>query len=233
MTTGSSSGSAVRPRRAARTSASSGASSRSTSRCSRTSPRTTSPSSPLSAPTARALLQHQRRRGRRRGREALRAYKVIFLTDVAGWLPIPPTPRAYLGGERASGRRLPTSRAACARSSRLLDAIEGGVPRPHRRRPRAAFAAARALHRRRAGHDDRTAIGGRRSRSCRRSSARTRSAPTSATRSSSSAAPGPGCGTPRATSTSTSSPGSRSSTSATATRGWSPPSASRRRGSPT
>ena len=87
---------------------------------------------------------------------ALGAYKVIFLTDVAGLAARPGRPgvaglRDARADEvearwRAVGGGMRPKLQAC------LDAIHGGVSlRPHRRRPRAALAAARAVHRRRQG----------------------------------------------------------------------------------
>ena len=85
---------------------------------------------------------------------ALGAYKVIFLTDVAGWLRDAADPTSVIsethrrrgrggdagrrGRDAAEARRLPR------RDPRRRDL------RPHHRRPRAALAAARAVHRR--GH---------------------------------------------------------------------------------
>ena len=90
---------------------------------------------------------------------ALGAYKIMFLTDVAGWLRDPADPATRrLGGERRRG-------PGGARVGRRRDAPQAGrvpgrdprrgVVRPHRRRPGAALAAARAVHRRRPGHQDR------------------------------------------------------------------------------
>jgi hypothetical protein len=71
---------------------------------------------------------------------ALGAYKVMFLTDVAGWLRDPADPgEPDLRGDRREVRAaLPGVAAACARSSQAcLEAIDGGVSaRPHRRRAR-------------------------------------------------------------------------------------------------
>ena len=84
---------------------------------------------------------------------ALGAYKVVFLTDVPGWLRRPGRPR--VGDLRDDGRR-GRGRAAARRGR---DAAEArGVPerdlrrrrlRAHHRRPHAALAAAGAVHRRR------------------------------------------------------------------------------------
>jgi len=85
---------------------------------------------------------------------ALGAYKIMFLTDVAGWLRDPEDP----GDRRGRG-------AGCAADGRRRDASQaGGVPgrdqrrrllRPHRRRPGAPLAAAGAVHRCRSGDQDR------------------------------------------------------------------------------
>ena len=66
---------------------------------------------------------------------ALGAYKVMFLTDVAGWLRDPGRPRQrHLRGDGGRGRRRAARRstAGCARSSQAcLDAIHGGVSHAH------------------------------------------------------------------------------------------------------
>ena len=66
---------------------------------------------------------------------ALGAYKVMFLTDVAGWLRDPDRPRARSSARPAptrSRRRSTASPAACAPSSQAcLDAIHGGVTFAH------------------------------------------------------------------------------------------------------
>ena len=90
---------------------------------------------------------------------ALGAYKIMFLTDVAGWLRDPEDPASVDLGDR---RRRGPGRAA---DGRRRDAAQArGLPgrdqrrrllRPHRRRPGAALAAAGAVHRRRPGHQDR------------------------------------------------------------------------------
>ena len=79
--------------RAARTSASSARSTASTSASSTTSPRTTSRSSRRSAPTASGR-SHNINADEAAGAiaRAMGAYKVIFLTDVAGWLRDPADP---------------------------------------------------------------------------------------------------------------------------------------------
>ena len=90
---------------------------------------------------------------------ALRAYKVIFLTDVEGWLRDPRRPGSRrLRGRRRRGRggARRRRRAACGpklAGVRRRDPRRRHV-RPHRRRPRAALAAARAVHRRRRRHED-------------------------------------------------------------------------------
>ena len=133
---------------------------------------------------------------------ALGAYKVIFLTDVQGWLRDPADPDVgdQRGGAPTRWRRRSDAIAGGMRPKlqACVDAIHGGVGvRAHHRRPRAALAAARAVHRRRHRHEDPAGA-----MSARR--AALIGAPTRATRSRSCAARARGCGTPRATSTSTS-----------------------------
>ena len=82
----------------------------------------------------------------------------IFLTDVAGWLRDPADPAVGdLRGDAPtrSRRRCRASRGGMRpKLEACLDAIHGGVAlRPHHRRPRAALAAARAVHRRRHRHE--------------------------------------------------------------------------------
>ena len=92
---------------------------------------------------------------------ALGAYKVMFLTDVAGWLRDPADPSSVVSeaGDRRGRGALPSVAGGMRpKLAACLEAIAGRrLLRPHRRRPRAALAAARAVHRRRAGHQDRTA----------------------------------------------------------------------------
>ena len=160
---------------------------------------------------------------------ALGAYKIMFLTDVAGWLRDPADP-----GQRRSPRPSADEVAEALRGHRRRDAAEarrlpGRDPRrrlvrPHRRRPRAALAAARAVHRRRAGHEDRRPDERRPVRVAGRAAGararlrdphlRPQPGPVRARRRAA------GCGTRTATSTWTSWPGSRCSTSATAIRAW-------------
>ncbi len=91
---------------------------------------------------------------------ALGAYKVIFLTDVPGWLADPADP-----DEPDRARRAPSR---CTRAldgleggmrpklEACVDAIDDGVSAAHILDGRiAALAAARALHRRRHRHEDR------------------------------------------------------------------------------
>ena len=94
---------------------------------------------------------------------ALGAYKVMFLTDVAGLAarsrPIPASlvseATADEVAERAAGDR--GRHAAEARGLRRRDPRRR-LLRAHRRRPRPALAAARAVHRRRPGHEDRAGL---------------------------------------------------------------------------
>ena len=145
---------------------------------------------------------------------ALGAYKIMFLTDVAGWLRDPGDPESVdLGGERGtrSRRRCRRSPAGCGRSSR-----------PAWRRSTAA-SPSRHIVDGRVPHSlllelftdagQGTKIGPRVLMSLAELQALERPVrdrrPTRATRWSSCAARAAGCGTPRATSTSTSWPGSR------------------------
>ena len=106
------------------------------------------------------LLQRQRRRGGRRGRPRARRLQGHLPDRRRRLAARPRRPRA-----RSSPRPAPTrSRRRCSTTSRggmrpklqaCLDAIHGGVTlRAHRRRPRPALAAARALHGRRHRHQD-------------------------------------------------------------------------------
>ena len=141
---------------------------------------------------------------------AMQAYKVMFLTDVAGWLRDPDDPSSVV------------CEATAAEVAAALDGVAGGMRpklaglrrrdprrrdvRAHRRRPRPALPAARAVHRRRRRHQD----------PCRRAEpprADLRALPVA-----SSAARARACGTTRATSTWTSSAASASRASGTATR---------------
>ena len=90
---------------------------------------------------------------------AIGAYKVMFLTDVPGLAARPVRPvvgdlrvrrrRGRGGAGAVTGGGMRPKLQAC------LDAIHGGVSlRAHRRRAGAALAAARAVHRRRPGHQD-------------------------------------------------------------------------------
>ena len=83
--------------------------------------------------------------------EALGAFKVIFLTDVEGWRADPDDPRQpHLGGHGRRGARAPAGgerrHAPQAGGLRARARVRRGQ-RAHRRRPRAALAAARAVHR--------------------------------------------------------------------------------------
>ena len=108
---------------------------------------------------------------------ALGAYKVMFLTDVEGWLRDPARPEQ----RRLARPRADEVEAALAgisggmrpKLAACLDAIHGGVQlRAHRRRARAALAAARAVHRTRASAR-RSGRPRERLERCRRSSAST------------------------------------------------------------
>ena len=127
---------AARPRRAARTSASSGGSSASTSTCSTHIAQDYIPviasvgadrdghSYNVNADEAAGAVAR-----------ALGAYKVMFLTDVAGWLRDPADPASRdLRRRRRRGRggAARTSTAGCGRSSQAcIDAIHGGVTHAH------------------------------------------------------------------------------------------------------
>ena len=85
---------------------------------------------------------------------AIGAYKVVFLTDVPGWLRDPADPDSLIGQataeqvqERAAG---PRGRHAPEARRPACDAIAAACQRrAHPRRARRALAAARAVHRRR------------------------------------------------------------------------------------
>ena len=92
---------------------------------------------------------------------ALGAYKMIFLTDVPGWLADPDDPASLIAqATRRAGRRgaARACRAVCTPScTRALRAIRGwGQLRPHHRRAPRAFAAPGAVHRCRHRHQDRS-----------------------------------------------------------------------------
>ena len=91
---------------------------------------------------------------------ALGAYKVMFLTDVEGWLRDPDDPASVVSeasaGRGRGGARRRWSGGMRPKLQACVDAIDGGVTLlAHRRRPRPALAAARAVHRRRHRHEDR------------------------------------------------------------------------------
>ena len=89
---------------------------------------------------------------------ALGAYKVLFLTDVAGWLSDPADPGSLVcetsadvvedGLDGIVRRHAPQAPGLPGRHPRRR------LHRPHHRRPRPALPAARALHGRRAGDED-------------------------------------------------------------------------------
>ena len=87
---------------------------------------------------------------------ALGAYKVIFLTDVAGWLADPADPDSVISETTADDveAALPRARRRHAPEARGLPERDPRRRRlrAHHRRPPAALAAARAVHRRRHRH---------------------------------------------------------------------------------
>ena len=154
---------------------------------------------------------------------ALGAYKVIFLTDVAGWLRDAADPDSVISEARPtrSRRRWPRRRRDAAEAAGCLDAIHGGVTYAHIVDGRVPHSLLLELFTD-AGIGTKIRAGA--------VSRRADPATTRATPSSSCAARACGCGTPTATSTSTSWPGSPSATPATATRTSSRRCRSRRRG---
>ena len=89
---------------------------------------------------------------------ALGAYKVLFLTDVAGWLADPADPRRWSPRPRPTWSRRPWTHVGGGMRPEARG-VPGRHPRrrlhrPHRRRPRPALAAARAVHGRRPGDQD-------------------------------------------------------------------------------
>ena len=147
---------------------------------------------------------------------ALGAYKIMFLTDVAGWLRDPSDPAA--SSRRPARdlvrRRCRASPAGCDPSSRRAWRRSTAASRsPTSSTAGCRTPAAGAVHRRRSGNEDRTrrmsAAPLPRWPSCRTSSVTTRSRPTCATPSSSCAERVAGCGTPTEMSTWISWPGSR------------------------
>ena len=89
---------------------------------------------------------------------AMGAQKVIFLTDVPGWLRDPADPSSLIG--QASAEQVEdacrASMAVCAPSSRpAWTRSTRASRRAHPRRAHAAFAASGAVHRRRRRHQDR------------------------------------------------------------------------------
>ena len=93
---------------------------------------------------------------------ALCAHKVMFLTDVAGWMRDPGDPDvARVARERRRGRRGSARRRRrhAAEARRLSGGhSRGRLLSAHRRRPGAPQPAARVVHRRRPGHHDRIRV---------------------------------------------------------------------------
>ncbi len=89
---------------------------------------------------------------------ALGAYKVMFLTDVAGWLRDPADPSSLVAEASAESCEQALPSVTGGMRPKLAGLSRRGrgrcLRRRDRRRPRAALAAARAVHRRRPGHDD-------------------------------------------------------------------------------
>ena len=89
---------------------------------------------------------------------AMGAYKLMFLTDVPGWLSDPSDPSSVIsetGADEVEAALAVTGGGMRPKLQACLDAIHGGVSlRAHRRRAGAALGAARAVHRRRPGHQD-------------------------------------------------------------------------------
>ncbi len=87
---------------------------------------------------------------------ALAAYKLVFLTDVAGWLRDPADPSSLVSEtdvDRGGGDAPWRDRRDAAEARRVPGGDRGGrLPRAHRRRTSAALPAARAVHRCRAGN---------------------------------------------------------------------------------
>ena len=142
---------------------------------------------------------------------ALTAYKLMFLTDVPGWLRDPADPSSVVSeaGVDSVIEASPASRGDAAEAPGVRRRDPGRrLVRAHRRRARASFAAARAVHQRRPGHEDQAGgmslaeLAGPRAR-VRRPDVRPQPGASSC------AARASVCGTPTATSTSTSWPGSR------------------------
>jgi acetylglutamate kinase len=91
---------------------------------------------------------------------ALGAYKVVFLTDVPGWLRDPADPDSLIGqasAERGEARALAGLEGGMRpKLEACVDAIdERRQRRPHPRRADRTLAAARAVHRRWDRHEDR------------------------------------------------------------------------------
>ena len=89
---------------------------------------------------------------------ALGAYKIIFLTDVPGWLSEPSDPESVIseaGADEVEAAMPATAGGMRPKLQACLDAIHGGVSYAHIVDGRVpALGAARAVHRRRPGHED-------------------------------------------------------------------------------
>ena len=90
---------------------------------------------------------------------ALTAYKLMFLTDVPGWLRDPDDAASVVSeaGVDVVIEALPAIGGRNAAEAPGVHRRDPGrrLVRAHRRRTRAPFAAARAVHQRRSGHEDR------------------------------------------------------------------------------
>ena len=93
---------------------------------------------------------------------ALCAHKVMFLTDVAGWMRDPGDPTSLVSRASADEVAAALPDVGGGMRPKLAACLEadprGRLLRAHRRRPRAAQPAARVVHRRRPGHHDRIRV---------------------------------------------------------------------------